>query len=176
MEKKHLVRLVSLKHLPPFFLPCFLPHSLLPPTSFSTCLPLLHLRSDPSPLLSLQDALTVVHYHFLINLAWFIIFCVGMPSASQVGGGGVAIQLISQNPSAYLGVQPPHASNVVCVCVSVCCMFTSSSHCVSLSYCVTKITIRLRPSSFCVSFKAALHVRMCVSTRHCESTTCDLAL
>lgn len=49
MEKKHRVRLVSLKHLPPFFLPCFLPHSLLPPTSFSTCLPLLHLRSDPSP-------------------------------------------------------------------------------------------------------------------------------
>lgn len=49
MEKKHLVCLVSLKHLPPFFLPCFLPHSLLPRTSFSTCLPVLHLRSDPSP-------------------------------------------------------------------------------------------------------------------------------
>lgn len=50
MEKKHLVCLVSLKHLPPFFLPGLLPHSLLPLTSFSTCLPLLHLGSDPSPL------------------------------------------------------------------------------------------------------------------------------
>lgn len=150
---------------------------MFPSTFLASSNLVLHLSPSPSPEirplppLSLQDALTVVHYHFLINLAWFIIFCVGMRSASQVGGGDVAIQLISQNPSAYLGVQPPHASNIVCVCVSVCCMFTSSSHCVSLCYCVTKITIRLRPSSFCVSFKAALHVRMCVSARHCESTS-----
>lgn len=119
MEKKHLVCLVSLKHLPPFFLPCFLPHSLLPPTSFSTCLPVLHLRSDPSPpsippgsadscSLSFSDQSRMV-YNFLRGHA------VSRPSR----GGGVAIQLISQNPSAYLGVQPPHASNVVCVCVCV---------------------------------------------------------
>lgn len=171
MEKKHLVRLVSLKHLPPFFLPCFLPHSSLPRTSFSTCLPLLHLRSDPSPLLSLQDALTVVHYHFLINLAWFIIFCVGMRSAGQVGGGRRYPTHFSKSVCLSGSPATPCQQRSVCVCVSVCCMFTSSSHCVSLSYCVTKITIRLRPSSFCVSFKAALHVRMCVSARHCESTS-----
>lgn len=64
-----------------FHIPCFLvPRS--PPVSLSFTW-----DQTPPPLLSLQDALTVVHYHFLINLAWFIIFCVGMRSASQVGGG-----------------------------------------------------------------------------------------
>lgn len=150
---------------------------MFPSTFLASSYLVLHLSPSPSPeirplppsippgradscSLSFSDQSRMV-YNFLRGHA------VSRPSR----GGGVAIQLISQNPSAYLGVQPPHASNVVCVCVSVCCMFTSSSHCVSLSYCVTKITIRLRPSSFCVSFKAALHVRMCVSARHCESTS-----
>lgn len=122
MEKKHRVRLVSLKHLPPFFLPCFLPHSLLPPTSFSTCLPLLHLRSDPSPPLSLQDALTVVHYHFLINLAWFIIFCVGMRSAGQVGGGRRYPTHFSKSVCLSGSPATPCQQRSVCVCLCVVCL------------------------------------------------------
>lgn len=150
---------------------------MFPSTFLASSYLVLHLSPSPSPEirplppLSLQDALTVVHYHFLINLAWFIIFCVGMRSAGQVGGGRRYPTHFSKSVCLSGSPATPCQQHSVCVCVSVCCMFTSSSHCVSLSYCVTKITIRLRPSSFCVSFKAALHVRMCVSARHCESTS-----
>lgn len=95
---------------------------------------------------------------FLINLSQFIIFLCGHV-VSQPSPGVPTIQLTSQNPSAYLGAQPPHASKEVCVCVLFLCLLcssiftcfqTSSSYCVSLCYFVTKITSRLCPCTVCV--------------------------
>lgn len=98
---------------------------MFPSTFLASSYLVLHLSPSPSPeirplppsippgradscSLSFSDQSRMV-YNFLRGHA------VSQPSR----GGDVAIQLISQNPSAYLGVQPPHASNVVCVCVCV---------------------------------------------------------
>lgn len=65
---------------------------------------------------------------FLINLARVYNFLHGRV-VSLPSWGAFAVQLISQNLSAYLGAQPPHASKVVCVFLScshihIQCMFS----------------------------------------------------
>lgn len=91
---------------------------------------------------------------FLISLSWFIIFCVGMWSASQVGeplqsNSFLKIRLPVGEPS-----QPVPARKSVCVCSFSPALshsvFTSCSHCVSLYYFVTKIAISLHFSTLCM--------------------------
>lgn len=109
---------------------------------------------------------------FLINLARVYNFLHGRV-VSLPSWGAFAVQLISQNLSAYLGAQPPHASKVVRVCFLPALTFTFSvcslSHCSPLCYCVTKISTILHPSTFCVSLYC--DVKMCVSVCNCESTS-----
>lgn len=148
------------------FLHCFLPsirHSLppsffilllLPSFSFPPCISLLFTIS-PSLLLlllitlldhicflcHLQDVLPVVHYHFSDQSLTVYNFLRGHV-VSQPNWEALAVQLISQNPSVYLGGQPPYAKKCVCVCMHarVCFLFPCS-HSLSRSVYVIIFTV-----------------------------------
>lgn len=105
---------------------------------------------------------------FFWSISQFINFCVGMWSASQVGEPSPSNSFLKICLPIWETSHPMPARSV-CVCVRAPSLLLS--HCVSLYYCVTKITISLCPStlhSVCV-FMATVSVKMymCLLVHEC---------